>query len=270
MKFKIKKLFIIIKNNLFFIANHRILHEVNLDLIKGIKFRPKKKLLITTGIHRSKKWILKIIPFKKIGIQTEHLYNHEGKKINVGGFETEKSLIQNIHLYDFILDLNPSNKIFYKKNNINLSKVTFGPYIFPKIAKKYSGDLKENYLFFGSISNKERKKRVDKFKLDNPNSIILGEGNYGKSLSQKIKKCSAIFNIHHSKKEIYPPYPRILKCILYGKPFISEVLPKPFIKDKHYSLTNKVNPLKLNKTYKHLTKLVCKFNFDSFLKKIDA
>ena len=106
------------------------MHEINIDISKGISSKIKKKVLVVTGIHRSNSLLLKFFSRVKIGIQTEQLYDHKENKL-WGHDVCKKNILKNLKYYDAILDLSPFNKAFYLENNIPLNKITFGPYIFP-------------------------------------------------------------------------------------------------------------------------------------------
>lgn len=269
IKFKRYFLIFLFKKKLLLISHHRILHEINLDILKNTEVKLNKFTILVMGIHRTKKIFLKFFPGFKVGIQTEHLYDERGLKLNIYDTDPEPSILKNLESYDLILDLNANNKVFYKNSIASLKKIIYGPYIFPYSTKPYSGNSKDAYLFVGSISNKKRLDKILNFKKKYPKTMILGEGSYGSYLDSKIKTCSAIINFNSSNKK-HTPYPRILKALIHGKPFISEPLPMPLIKDKHYLNCLKLNKKNLMYSYNLLSKfLVTNYSFDKFLDKLN-
>jgi len=211
--------------------------------------------------------LLKFFSRVKIGIQTEQLYDLKENKL-WGHDVCKKNILKNLKYYDAILDLNPFNKTFYLENNIPLNKITFGPYIFPERVPNYDPKPNGHLLFVGSLSCEKRVTKLNNLAKKQPKLKIMGEKSYGKKLELEINKSSALININMGNKK-YAPYPRILKSISYGKPFISETLPPPFIKNLHYIDVNKINKKKLEYSYLNITKLLCtQYSFSKFIKRI--
>ena len=221
--------------------------------------------MVVTGIHRSNPLLLKFFSRFKVGIQTEQLYDFQENKL--WGHDVSKEIIlKNLKYYDVILDLSPSNKLFYLENNIPLRDIIFGPYIFPEIIPNYSPVPNGQPLFVGSLSCKKRVAKLDFLAKKIPKMKILGEKSYGKKLESEIIKSSSLVNVNMGNNN-YAPYPRILKSIIYGKPVISETLPPPFIKNVHYIGIDKINLRKFEYSYLNMSKLLCsKYNFNKFLK----
>ena len=223
-------------------------------------------MIVVTGIHRSNPLILKLLPRLKIGIQTEQLYDEKKKKL--WGYAVNKEIIlKNLQYYDVVLELSPTNKPFYLENNISQKKIIFGPYIFPEIVPKYTSKPNGSHLFIGSLSCKMRAAKLGKLAKKNSKLKTMGEGSYGKKLEDEIIKSEALINVNMGEN-YYAPYPRLLKCIIYGKPMISEMLPTPFIKNIHFIDINQINPKKFESSHHNMSKLLCsKYNFNKFLSK---
>ena len=220
-------------------------------------------------MHRSNPLLLKFFRRVKIGIQTEQLYDHKENKL-WGHDVCKKNILKNLKYYDAILDLSPFNKAFYLENNIPLSKIIFGPYIFPEKAPNYSPKPTGNLLFVGSLSCEKRVTKLNNLAKKQPKLKIMGEKSYGKKLELEINKSSALININMGGNQ-YAPYPRILKSILYGKPLISETLPPPFKKNIHYIEMENINQKKFEDSYLNMSKLLCsRFSFNKFIKKVLA
>ena len=254
--------------NLWFLSHHKILHEISIDIARGVTSELKRKILVVTGIHRSNPLLLKFFSRLKVGIQTEQLYDYKQKKL--WGYDVCKEIIlKNLKYYDVILDLSPTNKIFYLENNVPLKKIIFGPYIFPEIAPNYSPKPNGNFLFVGSLSCKKRMAKLDLLEKKIPRLKVLGEKSYGEKLELEIIKSGSLVNINMGSNN-YAPYPRILKSIIYGKAIISEILPPPFIKNIHYISIDKIMLRKFEYAYQNMSSLLCsKYSFNKFLKKIE-
>ena len=270
MFFKFRKNFILFaRKKIIFLAHHKILHEINLDISNCLTYQPKNKFLIVMGIHRVNSLLLHIFSGIRIGIQTEHLYDNKKNKIYINGVSPIDAIKKNLDFFEFILDFDLSNRYFYEKNGFDLNKVIFGPYIFPKFPSQFSDNNSNYFVFVGSLSNNRRQKILDNLKITNSKILILGEGSYGKALKNSLKNSCGIINIA-AEKTSYIPYPRILKSIIYGKPLISEKLPNPLIENKHYLLLKDIENNELHKkTFQELVKYFKKYNFDDFLMKLD-
>ena len=252
---------------MWFLSHHKILHEINIDIASGVTGKLERKVLVVTGIHRSNTVLLKFFSRLKIGIQTEQLYDYAQNKL-WGHDVCKETILKNLKYYDVILDLSPTNKLFYLENNISLKKINFGPYIFPEIVPNFCPRPNGHSLFVGSLSCKKRIAKLDLLRKKIPKLKVLGEKSYGEKLEIEIMKSDSLVNINMGNNN-YAPYPRILKSIIYGKALISETLPPPFSKNIHYIDIHKINKKKLEYTYLNMSKFLCsKYSFNKFIKMI--
>jgi hypothetical protein len=255
------KTFIKNTGGIFFVSRRPILNEFANDLAKSIdeeSINIKSRVWVFCGAHKKFYWNW-LRHGKKILIQTEQFYDDNQKPMWGKNYIKNKILINNIIKSDLFIDLNECNIKFYKDElklpRDILSKIIFGPYIFPnKIQKNnFANKTKNELAFFGTLNDRRR----DKIKTLPMHVNVLNNA-FGNSLKQSISESKAILNIHF-EAGVYSEWPRILSAFHNRKILISEELSKSLTPNIHYMHIDSINELeqkKIDFIYNNLENLV--------------
>lgn len=220
------------------LARRSILNEFVDDLAISINVNSitaKSKIWIFCGAHKNY-YLNWFRPGKKVVIQTEQFYDDNGIPMWGQGYIKNKILINNIRKSDLFIELSESNRKFYEEDlklpqNL-LSKIIFGPYIFP--SKRKNEVLDNNscneVVFFGTLNAR----RLNCIK-NLPFAIKTLNGVYGKKLKDTINDSRAVLNVHY-EPGVYTEWPRVLSAFHNRKILISETLSKVLEPDLHYAL----------------------------------
>jgi hypothetical protein len=222
------------KENIRFLAFHRVTDQIASDIVSGVSdgLPPDLRATVFVGIHRPYKGL--IFPHgMRIGIQTEQYFDEAGKELwnyrHSGDF-VRASLTR----FDRVLDINRTNAPFYEKLPDEFRRrVTLGPHIFPDHVPDFSPGTTDRCLFFGALN--ERRKNIyakykEKYKID-----ILPNEIYGSNLYAELFRYKSILNIHFADG-IYTEYPRLLNSVIAGKVLRSEKLSSDLIPAVDYML----------------------------------
>lgn len=215
------------------LSRHKILDDIAYDLLAGLSvdYEPPYLVTIFCGIHK----FFGPDVFRrgfKIGIQTEHFYDEDGKFIARRSWEIPQ-VLRHVRRCQAILDLNPANwPIYQKLPPHEKAKISFGPHIFPANLPTYCASSSTNAVFFGTTSG--RRKAVLE-RLDPRRFQQLKSGRFGADLISELSNFGAILNIHHDEG-VYTEAPRILIALKAGKPLVSEKLSSEWTPGVHYLL----------------------------------
>ncbi len=220
----------ITKGNLRFYSRHPTLDQVAHDIAHGIS-DPKTLALpvnIYVGTQKFRRTHLRR-PGHHLGLQTEHFFDETGRQMwrRQKWFRT----LRNAVMYDRILDLSTFNRPNYQwLPKPLLSKIDFGPFIFPKGSFAFTPCTIPKALFYGYVNDR----RATLLNEIAPDLVDLAPlDTFGTALERAIQDHMAVLNIHFTDG-IYTEYPRLLSAYLQGKAIISEKLGSDLHPGRHY------------------------------------
>ncbi|SDD16645.1 hypothetical protein SAMN05421538_1012 [Paracoccus isoporae] len=221
------KLYCIRNDDLVFAFNGDILGDVANDLSQNI---PEGHGLIGTvlvGIHKI--FAVPRISGRRVGVQTEQLFDSHGKKMWKNFHEPR--MRRHANGLDGVLDFSFSNTPAYAALRWNRQqKIWFGPYVFPDFPVRFRA-RGSGITYVGSQS--ERRKPILEGLAQAHPLKIADQPIFGKDVAAFLTGGAGVLNIHHTEG-IYSEVPRILKTYMAGKILYSEELAYPFIAGRHY------------------------------------
>lgn len=215
-------------------SRHPVLDQVAEDIARGVdpEQLPDMDINVYVGIHKRygrAMWR----PGFKIGIQTEHYFDAEGRKLWRCGKRWR--LLKDLLIYDRILDLSPANKVNYTwLPKFLLKRIVFGPFIFPSNPIDFFPASNSRLAFFGCI-NERRRDILTSLPADSIH--ILPDESFGSILSETIRQYNAVLNIHYNDGK-FSEFPRLLFAYLEGKVVVSEELGAELKAGIHYVKLN--------------------------------
>lgn len=221
--------------NLFVFAKHPILVDVSKLLVNGLDLDEMLKISsrvnIFVGVHQFDKEDLSSFQGLNIGVQTEHFFDEDGKKL--WGVNIFYQTIRALSALDCLIDFSHANRKAYARlpNFLIKSKIIFGPYIFPKKNVFVSDDENDDLVFIGAI-NQRRSDALEGIEhMGHPINRV--QGVHGDDALSLIAKSKALIKLHF-EDGVYSEWPRILMAYLSGKIIISEKLSSDLIPGRHY------------------------------------
>ena len=263
--------YFIMRYPFIFVSRHAILHELCQDICEGLvneSFSKQDLVWVFCGAHMSFSF-LRYLPGAHLYIQTEQLTDLSGRTLwGAHKKKISKNIKKNIKNSTIFLDININNRSYYSHLELekqNKKKVVLGPHIFPRKRVPFASSAEGQLIFFGSL-NKRRMSVLNEIQNLTKRIVrVIPEKTYGQSLKSEIKGSSGVINIHYDEGT-YTEAPRILSVYLQGKPFISEDLAPPFVKNVHYIGLNGTNDLNSEEIFRKFSHLVStQLSFKSFI-----
>ena len=256
-----------------FFSAHPILHEMVKDICSGLygeDFKKSKPVFVFCGAHK-KFAFASVLKGKKLFIQTEQLCSEGGKSLwGSKKNDVVQNIIKNIRQSDVFLDINLNNRAFYETvglNELDRSKIDFGPHIFPRKMVDYKEGTRNSVCFFGSL-NERRDELIRQFSSKSGLHVeVVPEKTYGASLKRVVSASASVLNIHY-EDAIYTEAPRLLAVYLHGKVVFSEIISKPFQENVHYIGLGFQGDIEHSQVFKNFVLLVSQeFSFAKYIKR---
>jgi hypothetical protein len=203
-----------------------------------------------------------------VGLQTEHLLDATGKPM--WRTRIQNKFMPSLARYDVVLDLSEANRPIYADLPTQiLSRVHFGPHIYPAAAPALTMRPGGPLLFFGA-PNHRRAEHISQLRAAGVAVQEVRKKTFGKALSAAMVTGSAVLNLHFDEG-IYSEAPRILKAMLAGLPLVSEELAPPFRAGVHYLTLDHAadDAERLANTYANLTQMLgTGYSLAGFLRRV--
>jgi hypothetical protein len=251
-----------------FHATHAVLQDLAQDLAATLTAPVGARIALHVGMHTGN--IVQADGPRDpavvtIGLQTEQLFDARG--VALWKAHLAARIAAKVAQYDVVLDLSSANRRVYAALPPALQgRVLFGPHIFPATPPDLAIRPDGPCLFVGSFNQRRRQIRRRLLRQGIAVSVVPLR-TFGTALRAELQPAAAMMNIHFAQG-LYTEYPRLLKSVLAGKPFISEDLADPLVAMEHYVPLARANagPAALTRTYHQLCDLVCSdYSLQGFL-----
>lgn len=258
------------ESDIVFLAKHPTLRQLAQEIGGGLSqaIKPDRRILVYCGVHKpfGQAWYA---AGTRIGIQTEQLVDQTGDPLwGAHKKELGKRVSFALCHCDHWLDMSCSNRLYYETLRVPdavLSKITYGPHIFPHTPPAFDAVKNPDLVFFGNL-NPRRKAMIERV---NATVRVVPEGTYQEALTAEISKARAVLNVHFADG-VYSEAPRILTAVSHGKPIVSETLAEPFKAGKHYiTLDSAIEAVDLSAYYERLSAFLSQnYSFSGYLLKL--
>lgn len=249
----------VIAENVVFVTGRELLDDMAQDLARTITAPLPRSVEIHVGMHLPRRLKPFVPPGKRdllVGMQTEQLLDESGREL--WNHRYRDKVLRLVERYDHLIDFSQTNAPIYQDLPADLrARVLIGPYIFPPKAPDLTMPPGAPLIFIGA-SNPRRDKALDWMERLGAAIRRVPMGTYGAALAAEVAAAAGIVNIHFDKGT-YTEYPRLLKALLAGKPYVSEALAPPLVPEVHYTTLDNclAGPDQLAMTYAKMVQLLC-------------